>query len=144
METTPRSGAARREAHWATHARQYLPHARVRLSVPVTFSYRRSDPLCVRAVFHCPLGSDITWNLGRDLLATATRTLVGGCDILGWPDPVDGRLWLRLGPHPEHALLSIDRAQLTAWLQTTYTLVPPGAEEDHLDWTPIQQLLTRG
>ncbi|MFD6877776.1 MULTISPECIES: SsgA family sporulation/cell division regulator [unclassified Streptomyces] len=110
----------------------------------MTFSYRRSDPLCVRAVFHCPLGSDITWNLGRDLLATATRTLVGGCDILGWPDPVDGRLWLRLGPHPEHALLSIDRAQLTAWLQTTYTLVPPGAEEDHLDWTPIQQLLTRG
>ncbi|MFF3728547.1 SsgA family sporulation/cell division regulator [Streptomyces erythrochromogenes] len=140
METTPRSGSARRDARWSTFARQYLPHG-APLTIPVTFSYRRSDPLCVRAVFHCPHGNDVTWVLGRDVLAAATRTLTGSSDIIGWPDPVDGRLWLRLGPSPDHALLSLDRDQLTAWLQITYTLVPPGTEEDHLDWTPIHLLL---
>ncbi|MFE6905545.1 hypothetical protein [Streptomyces erythrochromogenes] len=27
--------------------------------------------------------------------------------------------------------------QLTDWLHITYNLVPPGTEEDHLDWTPF-------
>ncbi|MFE5561185.1 SsgA family sporulation/cell division regulator [Streptomyces sp. NPDC056544] len=140
METTSRSGSARRDARWSTFARQYLPHGTV-LTIPVTFAYRRSDPLCVRADFHRLHGDDVTWILGRDLLAATTHTLTGSNDIIGWPDPVDGRLWLRLGPQPDHALLSLGRDQLTAWLQITYTLIPPGTEEDHLDWTPIHQLL---
>ncbi|EFL19493.1 predicted protein [Streptomyces sp. C] len=140
VEITPRPGAARRDARWSTFARQYLPHPSHPLTVPVTFTYRSDDPLCVKAVFHCR--QDIIWVLGRDLLAAATRSLVGSSDVVGWPDPVDGgRLWLRLGPHPDHALLSLDRTQLIAWLQITYTLVPPGTEEEHMDWTPIHRLL---
>ncbi|MEW2588131.1 SsgA family sporulation/cell division regulator [Streptomyces virginiae] len=140
METTPRSGTAHRDAHWSTLACHYPSQGQVRLTIPVTFSYRRSDPLCVQAVFHCQ--QDVTWVLGRDMLASATCALTDGSDIAGWPDPVDGRLWLRLGAHPDQALLSLDREQLAAWLRITYALVPPGTEEDHLDWTPILQLLT--
>ncbi|MFF3013823.1 SsgA family sporulation/cell division regulator [Streptomyces sp. NPDC057939] len=141
MDATSRSGSARRDARWSTLARQYLPQRAAPLAIPVTFAYRRSDPLCVHAVFHCPQGDDVTWMLGRDVLAAATRTLTGSGDIIGWPDPIDSRLWLRLGPSPGHALLSLDRDQLSAWLQNTFTLVPPGTEEDHLDWTPIHELL---
>ncbi|MFJ3636628.1 SsgA family sporulation/cell division regulator [Streptomyces sp. NPDC090112] len=143
METTSHSSAARPDACWTTVARQYLPHERMPLTTPVTFSYRRRDPLCIRAVFHCPHDNDVVWDLGRDMLAGATRTLTGGSDVLAWPEASGDRLWLRLGPaDADQALLSIDRILLSAWIETTYLLVPPGTEEDHLDWTPLHRLLT--
>ncbi|MER5807881.1 SsgA family sporulation/cell division regulator [Streptomyces sp. NPDC002033] len=143
METEP-SRSARHDARWSTVAHQYLPHCDAPLLVPVTFGYRRSDPLRVRATFHCPQDDDVVWDLGRDLLATGTRTVSGGADLLVWPaeGPEPQRqVWLRLGPQHTHALLALDRTGLLAWLETTYALVPADSEGDHLDWTPIEQLL---
>ncbi|MFG2621251.1 SsgA family sporulation/cell division regulator [Streptomyces sp. NPDC048507] len=143
METDP-SRSARHDARWSTVARQYLPHCETPLLVPVTFGYRRSDPLRVRAAFHCPQNDDVVWDLGRDLLAAGTRSASGGGDVLVWP--ADGtesqpQVWLRLGPQHTHALLALDRTRLLAWLDTTYALVPADSEEDHLDWRPIELLL---
>ncbi|MEU9027156.1 SsgA family sporulation/cell division regulator [Streptomyces sp. NPDC048383] len=143
MEPVLPSGAARCDARWSTRARQYLPHTRTPRTVPVTFHYRRTDPLAVEAVFRCPShGDDVVWTLGRDLLSCGISSLTGTGDVVLWPGRGRSRVWLRLGPDTGHALLSISRPELAAWLRTTYALVPPGTEEEHLDWTPIHRLLS--
>lgn len=76
------------------------------------FSYRRNDPLCVKAVFQCQ--QDVTWLPGRNMLASATCALTDSSDFAGWPDPVDLRLWPRLGTHPDQGLLNREREHLTA------------------------------
>ncbi|MFE2877684.1 SsgA family sporulation/cell division regulator [Streptomyces roseus] len=141
MQTTPSSDAARR---WCTVARQYDPRDHRPTPVPVTFLYRRADPLCVQATFHSPTNGDVVWKLGRDVLIAGTRAPAGSGDVAVWPASAatpNGVVWLRLGPEGEHALLSLDRAQMSAWLMTTCLLVPPGTEEDHLDWTLLDRLL---
>ncbi|MEV6584103.1 SsgA family sporulation/cell division regulator [Streptomyces sp. NPDC051582] len=141
MQTTPSPDAARR---WSTVARQYDAPGHWPTPIPVTFLYRRADPLCVQAIFHGPGGDDVVWRLGRDLLIAGTRALTGSGDVAVWPASAatpNSLVWLRLGPEDGRALLSVDRAHLSAWLMSTCLLVPPGTEEEHLDWALMDQLL---
>ncbi|MFI6150832.1 SsgA family sporulation/cell division regulator [Streptomyces sp. NPDC051109] len=141
MTCSPHSDAAR---GWSTVACQYHPHGHRPTPAPVTFLYRRADPLCVQATFHSPRSGAVVWDLGRDLLIAGTRALTGEGDVCIWPASAatrNGLVGAATGSEDGRALLSLDRTQLSAWLMTTCLLAPPGTEEDHLDWTLMDRLL---
>ncbi|WP_234349218.1 MULTISPECIES: SsgA family sporulation/cell division regulator [unclassified Streptomyces] len=89
-------------------------------------------------------GDDVTWLIGRDLLATGLRTLAGTGEVRVRPSAGPGRagqVLLRLGTAPPYALLLVDRAGLESWLEKTWAAVPAGAEAERLDWEFFEGLL---
>lgn len=120
---------------------------RLRFPLRATFRWSPDAPLDVEATFHAAGGSDVTWVIGRDLLARGIRTLAGEGDVRIQPTAGPGRagqILLRLGTKPPIALFTLDRAELHSWLQKTWAVVPAGAEAECLDWGFFDGLLADG
>ncbi|MEV7378568.1 SsgA family sporulation/cell division regulator [Streptomyces lydicus] len=107
-------------------------------SVPVAgrFGYRSDRPYEVEVAFLSRGHPLATWLFARDLLLGGLYDEVGEGDVRVWPlrRPGEaGRVHLELSTDDSVCEMSVRATELTAWLEQTVAIVPPGHEGAHLD-----------
>ncbi|MFI9261799.1 SsgA family sporulation/cell division regulator [Streptomyces sioyaensis] len=104
------------------------------IPVPARLTYRTDDPYAVHVTFHIGSDSPIQWTFARELLVEGVFRPCGDGDVRAWPARVDGRslVCLALASPDGEALLQAPAAAVSAWLERTLRVVPPGSEQQHL------------
>ncbi|MGW1378262.1 SsgA family sporulation/cell division regulator [Streptomyces sp. NPDC002446] len=104
------------------------------IPVPARLTYRTDDPYAVHVTFHVGSDSPVTWTFARELLVEGVFRPCGQGDVRVWPTKVDGRsvVCMALNSPDGEALLQAPAAAVSAWLERTLRVVPPGAEQRHL------------
>lgn len=104
------------------------------IPVPARLTYRTDDPYAVHITFH--LGSDqpVDWTFARELLVEGVFRPCGHGDVRVWPTKMDGRsmILMALSSPDGDALLEAPAAAVSAWLERTLRVVPPGSEPERL------------
>ncbi|MGW2812828.1 SsgA family sporulation/cell division regulator [Streptomyces sp. NPDC001415] len=104
------------------------------IPVPARLTYRTDDPYAVHITFH--IGSDVpvNWTFARELLVEGVFRPCGHGDVRIWPTKVEGRsvILMALTSPDGDALLEAPAAQVSAWLERTLRVVPPGSETEQL------------
>jgi hypothetical protein len=116
------------------------------IPVPARLGYRSDDPYAVHVGFHINSQSPVHWTFARDLLVEGVFRPCGHGDVRVWPTKVDGRsvVLMALSSPDGDALLEAPTAQVSAWLERTLRVVPPGAEGRRLGIDDaLDQLLAR-
>lgn len=116
------SGRARMEAQGRPEATE----------IPVELRYDARDPYAVTFLVgpHA-----VRWVFSRDLLAAGRHGIDGpGGDVTVAPAATDDELLLELSSPSGRVLLWVDIALVDRFLDTTYELVPDGAECLHIAW----------
>lgn len=95
---------------------------------PANLRYRASDPYTVQAVF-----DTVTWEFARDLLHTAAieRMPAGLADVHLYERDAT-TLVLALRSNECGIALTVETSAVAAFLRDTYTVVPRGAEAEHM------------
>ncbi|WP_405614464.1 SsgA family sporulation/cell division regulator [Streptomyces sp. NBC_00076] len=105
-------------------------------SIPVLtrLAYRADDPYAVRVTFHITSEHPVKWTFSRDLLVEGVFRPSGDGDVRVWPSKVDGRsvVLMALSSPDGEALIQAPTAQMSAWLERTLRVVPPGTEGEQL------------
>ncbi|HET9382599.1 MAG TPA: SsgA family sporulation/cell division regulator [Streptomyces sp.] len=98
--------------------------------VPAVLSYFSDDPYAVHITFHAHSESPVHWTFARELLVEGVFRLCGQGDVRVWPGKSRGRavVVMSLGSPDGDALLEAPAAQVSAWLERTLRVVPPGCE----------------
>ncbi|WP_409471837.1 SsgA family sporulation/cell division regulator [Streptomyces sp. HC307] len=117
-------------------------------SVPVAarIGYRSDDPYAVHITFHIDSDQPVNWTFGRELLVEGVFRLCGRGDVRVWPSKANGRsvVLMALSSPDGDALLEAPAAQVSAWLERTLRVVPPGSEGAQLDLDDgLAELLAR-
>ncbi|MEU5767570.1 SsgA family sporulation/cell division regulator [Streptomyces asoensis] len=102
--------------------------------VPARLGYRSDDPFAVHVAFHINSEHPVDWTFARELLVEGVFRPCGHGDVRVWPTKVEGRsvVLMALSSPDGDALLEAPAAQLSAWLERTLRVVPPGTEADRL------------
>ncbi|MFF8843203.1 SsgA family sporulation/cell division regulator [Streptomyces sp. NPDC015127] len=102
--------------------------------VPARLTYRTGDPYAVHITFH--IGSDhpVNWTFARELLVEGVFRPCGNGDVRVWPTKSQGRsvILMALSSPDGDALLEAPSAVVSAWLERTLRVVPPGSETEQL------------
>ncbi|MFF5442115.1 SsgA family sporulation/cell division regulator [Streptomyces achromogenes] len=130
--------------------RRTAPHGRQRLSLDIErvldvsarqairaeFRYDPALPLTVSVEFLVEGGPRVLWRIGRDLLQEGLYTMSGLGDVQMWPSSLEegATARLQLASGDMAALFELPIPPLAAWLEHTYSLVPPGQELAGVDW----------
>ncbi|CAM3677932.1 SsgA family sporulation/cell division regulator [Streptomyces albus] len=102
------------------------------VAVPARLSYRTDDPYAVHVTFHITSETPVHWTFARELLMEGVTQPCGDGDVRVWPTRVGTRKVVCMAlssPHGD-ALLEADSPLLTAWLDRTLRVVPPGEEAE--------------
>jgi hypothetical protein len=104
------------------------------IPVPARLGYRSEDPYAVHITFHINSEHPVDWTFARDLLVEGVFRPCGHGDVRVWPTKVDGRsvVLMALSSPDGEALLEAPVPQVSAWLERTLRVVPPGAEGGRL------------
>ena len=104
------------------------------IPVPARLSYRADDPYAVSITFHIGTGSPVEWTFARELLVEGVFRPSGQGDVRVWPTKVEGRnvICVALSSPDGDALLETPATAVSAWLERTLRLVPPGTEQQRL------------
>ncbi|GCD45508.1 SsgA family sporulation/cell division regulator [Streptomyces paromomycinus] len=104
------------------------------IPVPARLTYRTDDPYAVHVTFHIGSDAPVNWTFARELLVEGVFRPCGHGDVRVWPAKVDGRslVCMALSSPDGDALLEASAAAVSAWLERTLRVVPPGSEQDHL------------
>ncbi|MFI6694982.1 SsgA family sporulation/cell division regulator [Streptomyces sp. NPDC050433] len=104
------------------------------IPVPARLTYRTEDPYAVHITFHISSDTPVNWTFARELLIEGVFRPCGHGDVRVWPTKVDGRavLCVALSSPDGDALLEAPSAAVSAWLERTLRVVPPGTETDRL------------
>ena len=104
------------------------------IPVPAKLAYRGDDPYAVHIAFHVNSDRPVHWTFARELLVEGVFRPCGHGDVRVWPTKVSGRsvVLMALSSPDGDALLEAPAAAVSAWLERTLRLVPPGAEFDML------------
>ncbi|WP_155054659.1 SsgA family sporulation/cell division regulator [Streptomyces blattellae] len=104
------------------------------IPVPARLSFRSDDPYAVRISFHIDSDSPVHWSFARDLLVEGVFRPCGNGDVQVWPTKSEGRsvVVVALSSPDGDALLEAPAAQVSAWLERTLRVVPPGTEGEQL------------
>ncbi|MEU6958731.1 SsgA family sporulation/cell division regulator [Streptomyces chrestomyceticus] len=104
------------------------------IPVPARLTYRSDDPYAVHVTFHIGSDAPVNWTFARELLVEGVFRPCGHGDVRVWPTKVDGRslVCMALSSPDGEALLEAPAAAVSAWLERTLRVVPPGSEQDHL------------
>ncbi|MFI6349524.1 SsgA family sporulation/cell division regulator [Streptomyces sp. NPDC050560] len=116
------------------------------IPVPAKLLYRTDDPCAVRITFHVGTDTPVSWTFARDLLIEGVFRPSGQGDVRVWPSRSEGRdvVLMALSSPEGEALLSAPAVALSAWLERTLRVVPPGSEGERLGIdTALTELLTR-
>ena len=102
--------------------------------VPARLTYRTDDPYAVHITFHIGSDNPVHWNFARELLVEGVFRPCGEGDVRIWPTKVDGRsvVLMALSSPDGDALLEASAAVVSAWLERTLRVVPPGSESEQL------------
>ncbi|MFJ9420155.1 SsgA family sporulation/cell division regulator [Streptomyces sp. NPDC101227] len=104
------------------------------IPVPARLMYRTDDPYAVHVTFHVGSDSPVNWTFARELLVEGVFRPCGKGDVRVWPTKRDGRsvVCMALSSPDGDALLEAPAAAVSAWLERTLRVVPPGSEQGHL------------
>ncbi|TJZ56034.1 SsgA family sporulation/cell division regulator [Streptomyces piniterrae] len=104
------------------------------IPVPARLTYRTDDPYAVHVTFHIGSDSPVNWTFARELLVEGVFRPCGQGDVRVWPTKVDGRslVCMALSSPDGDALLEAPASAVSAWLERTLRVVPPGSEQGHL------------
>ncbi|MGW7519248.1 SsgA family sporulation/cell division regulator [Streptomyces sp. NPDC054796] len=104
------------------------------IPVPARLTYRADDPYAVHIAFHIGSASPVHWTFARELLVEGVFRPCGQGDVRVWPTKVDSRsvICLALSSPDGDALLEAPAAAVSAWLERTLRVVPPGSEHESL------------
>ncbi|RCG17812.1 SsgA family sporulation/cell division regulator [Streptomyces diacarni] len=108
--------------------------------------YDSGDPLAVHLVFPADIsldGEEVTWTFSRDLLAQGACGPAGEGDVHVCPFGQE-RTVIELHAGEGVALLEFSSADLSAFLQGSYEVVPAGCESAFLDLEEGFRSLLRG
>ncbi|MGW3008895.1 SsgA family sporulation/cell division regulator [Streptomyces sp. NPDC001219] len=102
--------------------------------VPARLRYGTDDPYAVHVTFHIGSDSPVSWTFARELLVEGVFRPCGDGDVRVWPAKRDGRslVCIALDSPDGRALLEAPAAAVSAWLERTLRVVPPGSERGHL------------
>ncbi|MEU6240571.1 SsgA family sporulation/cell division regulator [Streptomyces sp. NPDC047024] len=116
------------------------------IPVPARLSYRSDDPYAIHVTFHINSEFPVNWTFARELLVEGVFRPCGNGDVRVWPTKVNGRsvVLMALSSPDGDALLEAPTPQVSAWLERTLRVVPPGAEAEQLGIdAALDQLLAR-
>ncbi|MGX1270265.1 SsgA family sporulation/cell division regulator [Streptomyces phaeoluteigriseus] len=104
------------------------------IPVPARLAYRSGDPFAVHVSFHINSEHPVHWTFARELLVEGVFRPCGHGDVRVWPTKVDGRgvVLMALSSPDGDALLEAPAALVSAWLERTLRVVPPGTEAERL------------
>ncbi|MDW8810975.1 SsgA family sporulation/cell division regulator [Streptomyces scabiei] len=104
------------------------------LPVPAKLGFRSDDPYAVHITFHINSDRPVHWTFARELLVEGVFRPCGHGDVRVWPTKVSGRgvVLMALSSPDGDALLEAPAAAVSAWLERTLRVVPPGSEFDML------------
>ncbi|MBK3642229.1 MULTISPECIES: SsgA family sporulation/cell division regulator [Streptomyces] len=104
------------------------------IPVPARLSYRTDDPYAVHVAFHINSEHPVDWTFSRELLVEGVFRPCGQGDVRVWPTKTEGRsvVLMALSSPDGDALLEAPAAQVSAWLERTLRVVPPGTEGEQL------------
>jgi hypothetical protein len=101
-------------------------------SIPVQarLVYRTDDPYAVHMTFHIGSESPVNWTFARELIVEGVFRPCGHGDVRIWPTKVGGRdlLCVALSSPNGDALLEVSASAVSAWVERTLRIVPPGTE----------------
>lgn len=102
--------------------------------MPARFTYRSDDPYAVHITFHIGSESPVHWTFARELLVEGVFRPCGQGDVRVWPTKSQGRsvVLMALSSPDGDALLEAPAAIVSAWLERTLRVVPPGSEAERL------------
>ncbi|WP_175407460.1 SsgA family sporulation/cell division regulator [Streptomyces sp. TRM64462] len=102
--------------------------------VPARLTYRTADPYAVHITFHIGSEHPVHWTFARELMVEGVFRPCGHGDVRIWPSKVNGRsvVLVALSSPDGDALLEAPSAQVSAWLERTLRVVPPGTESERL------------
>ncbi|MFJ3931901.1 MULTISPECIES: SsgA family sporulation/cell division regulator [unclassified Streptomyces] len=98
--------------------------------VPARLVYRADDPFAVHIVFHVGSDHPVDWTFARELLVEGVFRPCGGGDVRVWPTKNEGRsvILMALSSPEGDALLEAPSGAVSAWLERSLRVVPPGTE----------------
>ncbi|MFJ7189260.1 SsgA family sporulation/cell division regulator [Streptomyces bacillaris] len=104
------------------------------IPVPARLTYRTDDPYAVHIAFHIGSESPVHWTFARELLVEGVFRPCGHGDVRIWPTKVDKRsvICVALTSPDGNALLEVPSAAVSAWVERTLRIVPPGTEGERL------------
>ncbi|MEV6179004.1 SsgA family sporulation/cell division regulator [Streptomyces sp. NPDC052016] len=104
------------------------------IPVPARLGYRSDDPFAVHVTFHINSEHPVDWTFARELLVEGVFRPCGHGDVRVWPAKANGRgvVLMALSSPDGDALLEAPAAQVSAWVERTLRVVPPGTEGDRL------------
>ncbi|MCH0540504.1 SsgA family sporulation/cell division regulator [Streptomyces sp. MUM 203J] len=104
------------------------------VEVPARLTYRTADPYAVHIAFHVGSEHPVHWTFARELLVEGVFRPCGQGDVRIWPSKTDGRsvVLMALTSPDGDALLEAPSAQVSAWLERSLRVVPPGTEAERL------------
>lgn len=104
------------------------------IPVPARLAYRTDDPYAVHITFHINSEYPVHWTFARELLIEGVFRPCGHGDVRVWPTKVEGCsvVLMALSSPDGDALLEAPVAQVSAWLERTLRVVPPGTESEQL------------
>ncbi|UUU22492.1 SsgA family sporulation/cell division regulator [Streptomyces sp. DSM 40750] len=100
------------------------------IPVPAKLRYRSDDPYAVHITFHVNSDRPVHWTFARELLVEGVFRPCGHGDVRVWPTKASGRglVLIALSSPDGDALLEAPAAAVSAWLERTLRVVPPGSE----------------
>ncbi|MFF0448216.1 SsgA family sporulation/cell division regulator [Streptomyces sp. NPDC004609] len=105
------------------------------IPVPARLAYRTDDPYAVHITFHIGSDNPVKWTFARELLVEGVFRPCGHGDVRIWPTKAEGRsvILMALSSPDGDALLEAPSAVVSAWLERTLRVIPPGSETAALD-----------
>ncbi|MEU1052307.1 SsgA family sporulation/cell division regulator [Streptomyces sp. NPDC005876] len=99
-------------------------------AVAALLSYRTDDPYAVHLTFHTDTDRPVHWMFARELLVEGLFRPCGSGDVRVWPARADGRgvVLVALSSPDGEALLRAPAPRVSAWLERTLRVCPPGSE----------------
>ncbi|KUJ64982.1 sporulation protein SsgA [Streptomyces albus subsp. albus] len=116
------------------------------IPVPARLAYRTDDPYAVHITFHIGSEAPVHWTFARELLVEGVFRASGDGDVRVWPARLAGRaiVVMALSSPDGDALLEASAPAVSAWLERTLRVVPPGQEGGQLDLDEALDVLLAG
>lgn len=100
------------------------------LQIPVKFRWTPQNPVIVNMIF-MDYADNITWEVGREVLANGLFEKVGLFDIKIWPEY--DRVCVRLSNGAKDIIVKFEKREVASFIHATFKAVPNG-EEYNIDW----------
>ncbi|RJQ76346.1 SsgA family sporulation/cell division regulator [Amycolatopsis panacis] len=119
----------------AIHQTQFVLLNESTTPVLSRLSFHAGEPFAVTVAFRTERGRWIEWTFARDLLATGLTEPAGLGDVRIRPDlsADEELLTLEIESPDGYAAFELEREDVRSFLESSYELVPLGAESEHFD-----------